>query len=187
MGIAFYNGKYSACSPSAPSTPLSLQKELQRVRVNLDWNRGKFSFSDPDTNTHIHTFTHTFTEKIFTQRQHGFQVRGRSLLSDLVDGKEVKECPVCKTRSLMDHPPCNLALKNLCETFLLERDQRSPEALCSLHSEKLRLFCLDHQQPVCVVCRDSRTHTNHRFRPIDEAAQDLRESSRDLCSPFRRN
>ncbi|KAF3855649.1 hypothetical protein F7725_016372, partial [Dissostichus mawsoni] len=44
---------------------LSLQKELQRVRVNLDWNSGEFSFSDPDTNTHIHTFTHTFTEKMF--------------------------------------------------------------------------------------------------------------------------
>ncbi|KAJ4920393.1 hypothetical protein JOQ06_024541, partial [Pogonophryne albipinna] len=38
--------------------------------------------------------------------------------------------------------------ENLCETFLLERDQRSPEALCSLHSEKLKLFCLDHQQPI---------------------------------------
>ncbi|KAJ4927581.1 hypothetical protein JOQ06_015306 [Pogonophryne albipinna] len=89
-------------------------------------------------------------------------------------GKEVKECPVCKARSLMDHPPCNLSLKNLSETFLLERGQRPPEALCSLHSEKLRLFCLDHQQPVCLVCRDSEKHTNHRFRPIDEAAQDLR-------------
>ncbi|KAJ4920025.1 hypothetical protein JOQ06_024546 [Pogonophryne albipinna] len=63
--IAFYKGKYSAWSPSAPSTPLCLQKELQRVRVNLDWNRGKLSFSDPDTNTHIHTFTHTYTEKMF--------------------------------------------------------------------------------------------------------------------------
>ncbi|KAJ4926639.1 hypothetical protein JOQ06_014388 [Pogonophryne albipinna] len=49
----------------APPTDLSLKKELQRVRVDLDWNRGKLSFSDPDTNTHIHTFTHTFTERMF--------------------------------------------------------------------------------------------------------------------------
>ncbi|KAL3967163.1 tripartite motif-containing protein 35 [Sarotherodon galilaeus] len=81
------------------------------------------------------------------------------------------ECPVCKRRSSKSEPPFNLALKNLCESFLQERDQRASEALCSLHSEKLKLFCLDHQQPVCVVCRDSEKHTNHRFRPIDEAAQ----------------
>ncbi|XP_033985968.1 nuclear factor 7, ovary-like [Trematomus bernacchii] len=99
------------------------------------------------------------------------------------EGKEVKECPVCKRRISRD-PPCNFALNNLCETFLLERDQRPPEALCSLHSEKLRLFCLDHQQPVCVVCRDSKTHTNHRFRPIDEAAQDLREELQKSLQPF---
>ncbi|KAL3967147.1 tripartite motif-containing protein 35 [Sarotherodon galilaeus] len=81
------------------------------------------------------------------------------------------ECPVCKRRSSKNDPPLNRALKNLCESFLQERDQRASEALCSLHSEKLKLFCLDHQQPVCVVCRDSEKHTNHRFRPIDEAAQ----------------
>ncbi|CAI5669876.1 unnamed protein product [Oreochromis niloticus] len=80
------------------------------------------------------------------------------------------ECPVCKEISVYD-PPLNRALKNLCESFLQERDQRASEALCSLHSEKLKLFCLDHQQPVCVVCRDSEKHTKHRFRPIDEAAQ----------------
>uniref|UniRef100_A0A3P8PEA7 Uncharacterized protein n=1 Tax=Astatotilapia calliptera TaxID=8154 RepID=A0A3P8PEA7_ASTCA len=80
------------------------------------------------------------------------------------------ECPVCKEISVYD-PPSNLALKNLCESFLQERDQRASEALCSLHSEKLKLFCLDHQQPACVVCCISQNHTNHRFRPIDEAAQ----------------
>ncbi|XP_033971643.1 E3 ubiquitin-protein ligase TRIM39-like, partial [Trematomus bernacchii] len=95
-----------------------------------------------------------------------------------------RECPVCKRESSRRNPPCNLVLKNLCEAFLLERGQRPPEALCSLHSEKLKLFCLDHQQPVCLVCRDSRTHTNHRFIPMDEAAQDLREELQKALQPF---
>ena len=74
-------------------------------------------------------------------------------------------------------PPFNLALRNLCESFLQERSQRASagsEVLCSLHSEKLKLYCLDDKQPVCVVCQISRKHTNHRFRPIDEAAKDLK-------------
>ncbi|KAI4796229.1 hypothetical protein KUCAC02_027884 [Chaenocephalus aceratus] len=95
-----------------------------------------------------------------------------------------RECPVCKRKHSEIEPPCNLALKNLSEAFLLERGQRPPEALCSLHSERLRLFCLDHQQPVCLVCRDSKAHTNHRFRPIDEAAQDLREELQEALQPF---
>uniref|UniRef100_A0A3P8P712 Uncharacterized protein n=1 Tax=Astatotilapia calliptera TaxID=8154 RepID=A0A3P8P712_ASTCA len=96
------------------------------------------------------------------------------------------ECPVCKRRSSRDYPPLNLALKNLCESFLQERDQRASEALCSLHSEKLKLFCLDHQQPVCVVCRDSEKHTNHRFRPIDEAAQQHKKELQETLEPLKK-
>ncbi|XP_070759194.1 E3 ubiquitin-protein ligase TRIM35-like [Enoplosus armatus] len=101
--------------------------------------------------------------------------------------KLILQCPVCKRKPLLSEPPRNLALKNLCEAFILERDQRSSagsETLCSLHSEKLKLFCLDHQQPVCVVCRDSKTHNNHRFRPIDEAAQDHREELQNSLKPL---
>ncbi|KAK7938417.1 hypothetical protein WMY93_001743 [Mugilogobius chulae] len=54
-------------------------------------------------------------------------------------------------------------------------DQAAAEPLCRLHSEKLRIFCLDHQQPICLVCRDSRTHKDHRFSPIEEVTSDLRE------------
>ncbi|XP_072237588.1 nuclear factor 7, ovary-like [Leuresthes tenuis] len=91
---------------------------------------------------------------------------------------KTQTCPLCKKFSFLNDPPCNLELKNLCEAFLFDKDQKASsgsEPLCSLHAEKLKLFCLDHQQPVCVVCRDSKTHNNHRFRPIDEAAQDHRE------------
>ncbi|XP_053278809.1 E3 ubiquitin-protein ligase TRIM39 [Pleuronectes platessa] len=99
--------------------------------------------------------------------------------------KEVKECPLCKRRSSRREPPVSLALKNLCESFLQERDQSSSPALCSLHSEKLRLFCLDHQQPVCLVCRDSEKHTDHRFRPIDEAAAQHKKQLQETLEPLK--
>ncbi|XP_041658986.1 nuclear factor 7, brain-like [Cheilinus undulatus] len=98
--------------------------------------------------------------------------------------KEDKECPVCKRRH-SEGIMTNFALKNLCETFLQERDQRSSEDLCSLHQEKLKLFCLDHQEPVCLVCRDSEKHSNHRFRPIDEAAQQHKKKLEETLQPLK--
>ncbi|XP_028272800.1 nuclear factor 7, ovary-like [Parambassis ranga] len=98
--------------------------------------------------------------------------------------KPTHQCPVCKKYSTND-PPVNLALKNLCESFLQQRGQRASEALCSLHSEKLRLFCLDHQQPVCLVCRDSERHSQHRFRPIDEAAAQHRKQLEEALQPLK--
>uniref|UniRef100_A0A4W6FRH5 TRI35 n=1 Tax=Lates calcarifer TaxID=8187 RepID=A0A4W6FRH5_LATCA len=85
-------------------------------------------------------------------------------------GKPVQECPVCKRRSSRSDPD--------------QRASAGSESLCSLHSEKLKLFCLDHQQPVCLICRDSKTHNNHRFRPIHEFAQDHREEIQKSLKPL---
>uniref|UniRef100_A0A8C1M958 Uncharacterized protein n=1 Tax=Cyprinus carpio TaxID=7962 RepID=A0A8C1M958_CYPCA len=95
--------------------------------------------------------------------------------------KGTQECPVCRRRSSRDDPPCNLALKNLCESFLKERKEKGSsesEELCSLHSEKLKLFCLEDKQPVCLVCRDSQKHINHTFRPISEVASSYKRGTR---------
>uniref|UniRef100_A0A3P9DSW6 RING-type domain-containing protein n=1 Tax=Maylandia zebra TaxID=106582 RepID=A0A3P9DSW6_9CICH len=92
------------------------------------------------------------------------------------------ECPVCNRRSSRDDPPLNLALKNLCESFLQERYQRASEALCSLHSEKLKLFCLDHQQPelqetleplkkklkVCEEARHTERQIKEQFKKLHQ-------------------
>ncbi|XP_026076854.1 tripartite motif-containing protein 35-like [Carassius auratus] len=92
--------------------------------------------------------------------------------------KETQECPVCKRRSSRDHPPCDLALKNLCESLLKEKQEKGSsesEELCSLHSEKLDFFCLEDKQPVCLVCKDSQEHIKHTFRPIGEAVPTYKE------------
>ncbi|XP_060786527.1 zinc-binding protein A33-like [Neoarius graeffei] len=98
-----------------------------------------------------------------------------------------RDCPVCMRQLSVEYPPINLALKNLCEIFLEKRSQRSSsgsEAVCNLHSEKLKLFCLDDQQSVCVVCRDSGKHNNHKFCPIDEAVTDCKEELTTALKPL---
>ncbi|XP_060785261.1 E3 ubiquitin-protein ligase TRIM35-like [Neoarius graeffei] len=108
-------------------------------------------------------------------------------LQQFWETKGSRECPVCRRKSSAADPPINLALNNLCETFLQERSLRSSsgsETVCSLHSEKLKLFCLDDQQPVCVVCQTSRKHTNHKFCPIDEAVTDCKEKLKTALKPL---
>ena len=63
--VWYYDGKYRARSPPQPDNLLTVKQKLQRIRVQLDWDRGKLSFSDPVNNTHLHTLTHTFTERVF--------------------------------------------------------------------------------------------------------------------------
>ncbi|XP_023144025.1 zinc-binding protein A33-like [Amphiprion ocellaris] len=96
-----------------------------------------------------------------------------------------RECPVCKRQHSREDLSPNLVLKNLCESFLLDKRQRCSESLCSLHSEELKLFCLDHQQPVCLICRDSEKHSNHTFRPIHEAAQQHRKQLQETLEPLK--
>ncbi|XP_067312517.1 nuclear factor 7, ovary-like [Pseudorasbora parva] len=92
--------------------------------------------------------------------------------------QETQKCPVCKRRSSRGDPPVNLELKNLCESLIKERNERrssESEEICSLHSEKLKLFCLEDKQPVCLVCRDSEKHAKHTFRPISEVVSSYKE------------
>ncbi|CAB1319037.1 unnamed protein product [Coregonus sp. 'balchen'] len=116
-----------------------------------------------------------FKDPVLLSCSHSFC---KACLQEFWKEKEWQECPVCRRRSSRSEPPNNRALKNLCEAFLQERRQRAsagPQVLCSLHGEKLKLFCLEDKQPICVVCRDSRKHKKHDCIPIDEAVQEHKE------------
>ncbi|XP_037397142.1 tripartite motif-containing protein 35-like isoform X2 [Pygocentrus nattereri] len=114
----------------------------------------------------------------------------KTCLQQFWETKGSRECPVCRRRSSKEYLPINLALKNLCESFLESRSQRSSagsEGLCVLHNEKLKLFCLDDQQPVCVVCQTSKKHRNHKFCPVDEAVTEFKDKLKSALKPLQKN
>ncbi|XP_035276451.1 tripartite motif-containing protein 35-like [Anguilla anguilla] len=111
----------------------------------------------------------------------------KACLQQYWEQKGSRECPVCRRRSSKDEPPRNLSLRNTCEAFLKEISQRAKagsEVLCSLHSEKLKLFCLVDQIPVCVICQTSKNHENHKMRPVKEAAEECKEKLRTALAPL---
>ncbi|XP_064414395.1 E3 ubiquitin-protein ligase TRIM35-like [Latimeria chalumnae] len=52
------------------------------------------------------------------------------------------------------------------------------------HEEKLKLYCLEDQEAICVVCQTSRKHENHKFLPIKEAAEEFKEELKNSLKPF---
>ncbi|XP_078501937.1 E3 ubiquitin-protein ligase TRIM39-like isoform X2 [Lissotriton helveticus] len=46
------------------------------------------------------------------------------------------------------------------------------ENLCREHEEKLKLFCEDDQEAICLICRESKDHKTHSVLPMQEAAQE---------------
>ncbi|XP_031437235.1 zinc-binding protein A33-like [Clupea harengus] len=96
--------------------------------------------------------------------------------------KESRECPVCRRTLSKNIPLPNLALRNLCETFVQERDYT--QMFCKGHKRKFELLCLDDQQLVCLVCRDSKLHKNHSFSPTGEAASEMKEELKVKLQPL---
>ncbi|XP_015274580.1 PREDICTED: E3 ubiquitin-protein ligase TRIM17-like, partial [Gekko japonicus] len=49
------------------------------------------------------------------------------------------------------------------------------ESVCQKHQEPLKLFCRDHEAPICVVCEQSQEHRYHDIVPVEEASQEYKD------------
>lgn len=86
-------------------------------------------------------------------------------------------CPQCRAGFLLSSLRPNKQLANIVEGIeqLALRPCRGPsEALCERHGKKLRLFCQDDGESICLVCDKSREHRSHMVLPIEEAAHDYK-------------
>uniref|UniRef100_A0A3Q1IYS0 Nuclear factor 7, brain-like n=1 Tax=Anabas testudineus TaxID=64144 RepID=A0A3Q1IYS0_ANATE len=59
--LSYDSGKYT----DVVGKTVTVKKSLQRIRVQLDYDRGEVSFYDTEDKTHIYTHRETFTEKLF--------------------------------------------------------------------------------------------------------------------------
>lgn len=117
-----------------------------------------------------------FTEPVVIQCGHSFC---ESCITHWWDLSGQRSCPVCKQLFLGAQPTRNFALKDLCDTLRQERDQNqgtASEEMCSLHDEKRKLFCQVDQELICVICKDSQKHQNHKCAPVCEVAEENRVS-----------
>ncbi|XP_019731267.1 tripartite motif-containing protein 35-like isoform X1 [Hippocampus comes] len=115
-----------------------------------------------------------FTDPVVLPCSHSFC---RACVQQWWERKGHQSCPVCRTEFSLTDVPLNLALRNVCEAF--SKASVEAEDVCSLHKEILKLFCLDHQELVCLVCRDAEKHAGHTFRPLDEVVKSNKEKLRE--------
>ncbi|XP_078501935.1 E3 ubiquitin-protein ligase TRIM39-like [Lissotriton helveticus] len=88
-------------------------------------------------------------------------------------------CPECREISRSKIPRPHRRLGNIVELLKqLHTPSATPqgENLCREHDEKLKLFCEDDQEPICVICRESKDHKAHSVLPMQEAAQEYKKT-----------
>ncbi|XP_048843242.1 zinc-binding protein A33-like isoform X4 [Brienomyrus brachyistius] len=139
-----------------------------------------------------------FKDPVVLKCSHSFC---RVCLQRCWEGKSIRECPLCRRKSSVDDPPVSVVLRNIVESYLQQRSVRNvaeksgvpkkneapekSESHCSLHGEKLLLFCVEDQEPICVVCQTARKHTDHRICPLEEAVEDKKADLRASLIPLK--
>ncbi|XP_035520414.1 zinc-binding protein A33-like [Morone saxatilis] len=109
----------------------------------------------------------------------------RVCLQKFWEWKGCRECPVCRTVAVPGRPPINLALKIAADQYQMLKTGRNEE-VCRLHNEKLKIFCQNDEEPICLVCQTSKRHKVHECCPIEEAAQQKKTEISAMLEPLRK-
>ncbi|XP_060094964.1 E3 ubiquitin-protein ligase TRIM7-like isoform X1 [Heteronotia binoei] len=49
------------------------------------------------------------------------------------------------------------------------------EGVCQKHQKPLKLFCMDHEASICMLCEQSQEHQYHDIIPLEEASQEYKD------------
>ncbi|XP_063074078.1 zinc-binding protein A33-like [Engraulis encrasicolus] len=117
-----------------------------------------------------------FTDPVSLKCSHTFC---QECLRQYWKDRDVLLCPVCRKECSSEEPTQSLAFKDLCESVKIRSAVGLPvvqlDQLCPLHGEKVKLFCVEDKQSICVICHTSKRHKNHTCSPIEEVVEDLKQ------------
>uniref|UniRef100_A0A8C9JY24 Pyrin n=1 Tax=Panthera tigris altaica TaxID=74533 RepID=A0A8C9JY24_PANTA len=103
-------------------------------------------------------------------RDEAVYVLGRAQEGDPVGGTHVRDS--CRRSVASRDPKTSDSCSTNCKQQEgLQMTSLSPKALpqCERHMRQAQLlFCEDHREPICLICRLSQEHRGHRVRPIEE-------------------
>ncbi|XP_036050439.1 pyrin [Onychomys torridus] len=129
-----------------------------------------------------------------------FSHLAQRVASDFRRSQDKAACPLCHTQKGDPHAgtcvqsfcSCSIApgdpkapgkcspICSQCQRSLAGKNcgDQSPQPLpqCPRHMKQVQLlFCEDHREPICLICRLSQEHQGHRVRPMEEAALEYKE------------
>ncbi|XP_067865687.1 E3 ubiquitin-protein ligase TRIM39-like [Heterodontus francisci] len=116
-----------------------------------------------------------FTDPVSLECEHHFCRSCISQSWEKVPGDV--SCPQCRQLFTQRNVRSARTLGNVVEKLRLLQEkvtQRVEEIYCEEHKEKLKMFCMEEQQAICVDCWSSE-HQTHHVVAIKEAAQIYKE------------
>ncbi|CAM4655154.1 unnamed protein product [Caretta caretta] len=98
-------------------------------------------------------------------------------------------CPQCRAQFQKGEFKPNAQLNNIIQRIKqlgLKPGKGQKEDLCERHEERLKLFCEEDGETICLVCEKSRHHKSHTVVPIEEAAQEYKVKLQGALDPLRK-
>ncbi|XP_067388280.1 E3 ubiquitin-protein ligase TRIM39-like, partial [Emydura macquarii macquarii] len=83
-------------------------------------------------------------------------------------------CPQCrKKEKFQDNRQLPSMVENIQQLGIKPENQKE-EIVCREHEDKVKLFCEDDGEVICLVCDKTQEHRSHARVPIEEAAQEYK-------------
>nr|XP_021322574.1 zinc-binding protein A33-like [Danio rerio] len=95
----------------------------------------------------------------------------------LESSKGPHKCPECRQNFTRTDLKGIRVLRNVVDAIQEQRKKKqliqpnAEEMLCSEHKEPLKLFCVNDQRLVCLICKEGMKHSGHSFKPVKEAKE----------------